>query len=205
PPEAKLWCSVIATMIDFHRMSTEFGHDEGLNYGEPIIQGPFERLSTAEKYTVLEQVTKALIEPTPMPPKQTAVNESAIYYVFGWLRQEFYDVDGGEDVWGELVLDVLDSVREGGGDDEEWDEEDDYMPTMGCLDEYKWDSAIEGICDRILWDCDFEMEDIFPYGAANLELMAIMGIDSEYFRPYDGHVYPNAQQKLYTMVRMISG
>ncbi|KAJ3295000.1 hypothetical protein HK104_003111 [Borealophlyctis nickersoniae] len=194
PPEAKLWCSCIATMIDSHRDTVDLWSDEpgfkdkddGLSFGNPIIKGPFERLSTPEQYTVLEQVTKALIQPTPTPPELTAINESAIYYVYRWLFLQFEQDEFGEEVWGEDVLDVLRSLREV--------EEDDA--TVGCQDESKWEAAIEEIADRILWDRDWEMEDMFPYGAANRAI---------YFKPYNGHVAANAEERLYTMVRAISG
>ncbi|KAJ3286402.1 hypothetical protein HK104_009055 [Borealophlyctis nickersoniae] len=57
---------------------------------------------------------------------------------------------------------------------------------MGCLDESKWESAIEEIADRILWDRDWEMEDMFPYGAAILFIMDFVRIDKDYFKPYNG-------------------
>jgi hypothetical protein len=45
-PEAKLFCTGICVMIE---RSDEWGH--GLNYGSPLIEGPFERLTDEQKYT----------------------------------------------------------------------------------------------------------------------------------------------------------
>lgn len=74
-------------MIDFDRDDMGIG----LNDNEPLIQGPFEDLTPAEKYTVMEEVAHALLHDTPVAPMRTAINESAIYYVFTWLLRQFED------------------------------------------------------------------------------------------------------------------
>ncbi len=61
---------------------------------DPLISAPFERLKRNEKYAVLEEVTRALLSETPTCPKLTAINESAIYYVYRWLAEQFDDVSG---------------------------------------------------------------------------------------------------------------
>lgn len=70
-----------------------------------ISPGPFERLTDPQKYSVLEAATIALTQPTDTCPELTALNESAIYYVYAWLKQQFSDdVEIGEDAWGEVLL-----------------------------------------------------------------------------------------------------
>jgi hypothetical protein len=57
-----------------------------------------------QKFTVWEDVCTALFTPTPVPV-QTALNESAIYYVYAWLTQQFNDDLGvAGPVWGPLVI-----------------------------------------------------------------------------------------------------
>lgn len=106
----------------------------------------------------------ALLTPTPEVPKQTAITESAIFYVYTWLEEQFNeDVCCGEDVWGRMVLDAYAEsglAEEGEGEDE--DEEDEFTPRMGCGDASKWAWAIEALADRILWDRDWEMAHMFP-------------------------------------------
>lgn len=72
-------------MIEFD-MST---HNKGMNDNNPLVFGPFEDLTPAHKYTVMEEVAHALLYNTPVAPELTAVNESAIYYMYRWLSTQF--------------------------------------------------------------------------------------------------------------------
>jgi hypothetical protein len=57
-----------------------------------------------QKFTVWEDVCTALFTPTPVPV-QTALNESAIYYVYAWLTEEFNnEVQEAAEIWGKYVL-----------------------------------------------------------------------------------------------------
>jgi hypothetical protein len=103
--------------------------NEGLNYGFPITEGPFERLTTPQKLTVLEEVAEALLTETPVP-QLVSLNENAIYYVFRWINQEFDVVEDGEESWGQLVLDALGSW--GRDDGAEGPRETGRDPFIGC-------------------------------------------------------------------------
>ncbi|KXZ43519.1 hypothetical protein GPECTOR_88g462 [Gonium pectorale] len=102
--EAKLYASALATMMDFETYSG----GEGLNWGEPLAEGPFERLTLAQQYTVLEEVSYALLKPTPSCLFLTAIRENAVFYVYAWLQGQFADdCESAEEVWGPLVLEAL--------------------------------------------------------------------------------------------------
>eukprot|EP00884_Botryococcus_braunii_P013263 jgi/Botrbrau1/21938/Bobra.0249s0061.1 len=172
PAEAKLFARAVCCILD--RYDDE--PSEGLNYGFPITEGPFERLTTPQKLTVLEEVAEALLTETPVP-QLFSLNENAIYYVFRWINQEFDVVEDGEESWGQLVLDALgswgrDDAGEGSG-------EAGRDPFIGCGDPTRWDRALDQIADRILWDRDFEMAEeasSFPP-----ELLAEAQIRADYF------------------------
>lgn len=117
-----------------------------------------------------------MIEDTVEIPELTALNESAIYYVYAWLKEEFYDSENGESVYGQPIIDVLSEC----GAFEENEDNEDYWPAMGCLDSSKWEEAIEYIADQILWDRDFEMEDIV---GVNPTVMEALRINMGYFEP----------------------
>lgn len=87
--EATLFATCLSIMI------ADDEDREGMHDNEPLVDGPFEDLSPAQKYTVMEGVAKALLQHTAEIPKLTAVNESAIYYVFMWLKNRI-DVFEGE-------------------------------------------------------------------------------------------------------------
>lgn len=137
--DAKLFASALAYILDIFSP-----YDEDDRYGicAPITTGPFERLTTFQQLTVLEDVTMALLTETPVP-KLTAVNENAIYWVFRQIAAVFYDeAEMGEVMFGELVLAALgrtgkDPKESSADGDEEEDEEEgdpDSDPYMGCLD-----------------------------------------------------------------------
>ncbi|KXZ43403.1 hypothetical protein GPECTOR_91g557 [Gonium pectorale] len=185
-------------MID---MANDSG--EGLNFGIPLIVGAFERLSLPQKYTVLEQVTRALLQPTPACPSLTAVSESAIYYVYAWLQMEFDDVEGGEYVWGAKVLAAL---REGAEADEPTGEDEELQaawPSMGCLDRSRWRDALESLADRILWDRDWELEAELGAGA-HQAVMERLDIEEDYYAPFTAPAARGAKDRLYDMARRIS-
>jgi hypothetical protein len=50
------------------------------------------------------QVSLALLTPAGEVTR-SALNESAAYYVYAWIKSQFEDVDLGIDVWGDLILD----------------------------------------------------------------------------------------------------
>jgi hypothetical protein len=193
PAEAKLFAEAVAVMVEMYKDWPE----DGLNHGDPLTVGPFERLTSEQKLTVLEEVAEALLTETPLPPLRV-VTENAIYYVFCYISAQFgRPCSQGEFVWGQLVLDALGRTgspcsEEGSGsddddDDFEEEEDEDTDPYIGCLDPKKWENAIEELADRILWDRDFELEDEVG-GPIPSQTMAAMDIQEGYLS--SGRVTP---------------
>lgn len=81
--EATVFASCLACMI------SEDVDDKGMNSNMPLVDGPFERLTPAQKYTVMEEVAQALFHESSIIPQLSAINESSIYYVFMWLLRRF--------------------------------------------------------------------------------------------------------------------
>lgn len=107
--EATLFAACLRAMIAIDKDGEEWRDADldaddtsaGLNYNLPLIHGPFEDLTPAQKYTVMEEVATALLHDTMVAPELTAVNESAIYYVFMWLLRRFQEKN--EDDFDEAV------------------------------------------------------------------------------------------------------
>lgn len=177
---------------------------EGLNFGIPLVRGPFQRLTGPQKYTVLEEVTTQLVTETPVPV-QTAINESAIYYVFRWLEQIFTDTDCGIEAWGEKVLHALaDEIAT----EPRIQGEPSFWPDMECDDMNKWCRAIEYIASKILWNRNCEREDRFmalkgkvgEFRAKALMTRRGEGMDPSYFAPFEGRAKPGARDRLYYLI-----
>ncbi|MEW5318763.1 MAG: hypothetical protein WDW38_009956 [Sanguina aurantia] len=197
-------------MIDF---DMDMGN-HGMNDNDPLVDAPFEALSPAMKYTVMEEVARALLDETQPAPKRTAVNESAIYYVFQWLLAQFEDVQGGAEVWGPNILAALDDdIQEEREDREEASEgeevEESTYPTLDCLDVSKWESAIDCLWNKILWDVDFEMWQMPdfapPTSAARSFLYDTMRIDPDYFVPHPGPTKRGARERLNKLIQKVPG
>lgn len=213
PAEAKLFAKGVCLLLDSYRDGLENTQD-----GWHLTTGPFESLTEEQKFTVLEEVTLALLTETPVP-EHTAVREHAVYYIYRFLANDFADdVALGEAWYGQDILDVLgrsgkapeETEEDGRGkkkilktthkgseeqDEEAWENENaEFDPYMGCLDADKWSNALEEIADRILWDRDFEMGFVSP------GMMGVLHIQPNYFK---GKVVasPGAEDRLYALCK----
>ena len=141
--EARLFAVAIPTIIDFKR-----DDEEGkLNFGCPLIVGPFERLSPKQQISVLEEVAIALLTETSACPELTAINERAVYYVFMWLKGQLDDFEQSIQTWGPYIAAAFDEafpIEEGiTPEDEDYTEH----PTVADHGTYehqsKWEENIE--------------------------------------------------------------
>jgi len=196
--EAVLFAICIPTMIDLY--NDDDSKPKKLNYGCQLVQGAFEKLTTPQQFTVLEDVSTALLTDTPTCPTLNAVNESAVYYVYKWLEEQFDDVEIGVEVWGQHIIDAYNQVHpsETKIADDDSNDESDSRPTLDNFDEDVWITAIEALADQILWDRDFEMEDTFsgtnPFSSL---VMDRMGIEQGYFLKQKIRARPGAVDRLY--------
>ena len=200
--ERKLIAAAIGSAIDMMADAEQHIEPRGkLMLGDHLVHGPFEHLEPPEQYAVLHEVCLYLFEQTDDVPTQTAVNESAIYWIFRYIKYQIEEM-AGVDIYGHLVIEALKNTgffdeeeeeeeegeeegeeeeKEEKADDEKEEEEGNEKWRNWSVD--KWDLAIECLADRILWDRDFEMFDqggIGPWSAVSQH----MGIHIHVLRPY---------------------
>jgi hypothetical protein len=138
PAEAKVFLRCLRDIVDFN---PEFAESY------IITEGPFDDLTAPQKFGVLLEVARALVEETECPTL-TSINESAVHYVYEYIRYDFRDWAAmGEEVWGEDII----AACQGSYSDME-------CLALGCgEDSSVWENALEHLEDRILWDRDFQM------------------------------------------------
>jgi hypothetical protein len=152
----------------------------------------FDELPWSQRLVLLEQIATYLFTKTREPLELTAVNEAAIGALFEHIRWEIEleivlrneDPLQPDTQWRELVSTAYEECfRDEGADGtiEEWD--DFSQPDITSEDRETWSDLIESLANRILWDRDFEMEDLFLDEAPEkTEIMKqYLGIDSDYF------------------------
>jgi len=106
-----------------------------------------------------------LIDSAGPCPDLNHINEAAISYVFGRIKQEILvEVETAEDETSELNYGkyIIDAYNERfPEEDEEGEDEDDEFrtirPTMSCRTDEVWEEAIDRLSREILWDEDFEI------------------------------------------------
>lgn len=97
--EAGLFAACLSHMIEMDKELFDSADlDVGMAGGAYLTRGPFQALSPADKYYVMERVAHGLLLETPTTPELTAINEGAIYYVYMWLKEQFDDAEAGEEV-----------------------------------------------------------------------------------------------------------
>ena len=129
----------------------------------------FDRLTAEQKLTLLAEVTEAICDPKVAMPTHTAVNEGAIMAVLETFRdmlQEEVEMDEIDRT--ELKDSLLAAIGEYEDQPETWQD---------------WEFLQESLVERILWDLDFEMGDLFldmPPEQSQVQ-MEMAGIVPEYF------------------------
>jgi hypothetical protein len=140
----------------------------------------FDRLDPLVRLSLLAEVSWALLRETDSPPALRAVNEAVIGALFRQLDDSIQlELDCGDDhdpggsaFWRSLILAAFHEL----GDTDE-------LPDLQCPDPEEWDILIEVLTDRILWDWDFDDEELYlDKSPEHVEyLKNVMAIDPEYF------------------------
>jgi hypothetical protein len=181
------------------------GHIDQAEYGIRL----FDELPWSQRLVLLEQVATYLFTKTRDSLDLTAVNEAAIGILFEHIRWEIEleivlrsdDPLRPDTRWREMVSAAYEECFCEDGVDvtiEEWDEF--APPDVTSEDREAWSDLIESLANRILWDRDFEMEDLFLDEAPEkTEIMKqYLGIDSDYFSaPAPDVLTDDAVQKVY--------
>jgi len=160
----------------------------------------FDRLTYGQKVSLLFIIGNGLLKPDEPMCKLTAVVESAIAAVFDYLKMVVIgEIDEPEikSNWRKMVLAAH---RQVGAEE---------LPKENCEDEQEWLTEIEELSYLILWDADYEDEDLYidkpPEEAQRLK--DFMRIRDEYFLEVPEDLKPkeieNRLSELKTLCRSI--
>jgi hypothetical protein len=182
-PEARLVREIVDYMHDMIGCMLDVtldGDDEVVEYGVP----EFDKLSPPQKIALLEQVLRQMLTATEAPPALNVINESAIaamYEAIGEMvlseieMESEFNESGPLDPhhWRKLLLDV---ARADVRDSTE-------LPDATCRDEDEWESILESVTMRVLWDDDYmdaeAVLDATPQSARRHRRKR--GIDNDYY------------------------
>ena len=153
--------------------------------GEPFESGVslFDRLEAPQQLALLAEVGQALLRRDQPAPKLTSLREATVAVLYEQLRSCVEDEIDREQrdqtprrYWRTLIWTAC--IRE----EEAEGLADLPAPDSDGLD--AWDLIIEVLADRILWDRDWEMEDLFADAIPERgrQLKQFLGIDDGYFR-----------------------
>ena len=102
--EAKLFASTITFLIERNQHSSVIAYGNNFSYADIDIQfygayGEFGKLRADAKFSVLEEIAFALLKPSAKCPQLTHINESAIHFVFSFMKEliSTYEIDGKMD------------------------------------------------------------------------------------------------------------
>jgi hypothetical protein len=153
--EAELLREVIGWLYDHT--------DDAARYEDPEIAHetgvrPFDALQPSQRLAMLAEVGEALLDPDVAPPELTAVSEATVAALVESLRfgvfldiesQEFGDPSPYD--WRPLVLAWAADVGIYPA----------FLPAVDSTDPEEWMPLIDTLADGLLWDEDYEMEDLF--------------------------------------------
>ncbi len=179
----------------------------------------FDNMQPSQQLAVLYQAANAPLRPDVPEPELTAVNEAT---VFALDRQLLCDI--------EIEIDTASMVLEHGRDaddpfkvrgkalaafeqDISADElrdfrEAGFIPDVTCADSAEWEPLVESLADRILWDRDFDMEDVLAdIDPDRSELMKKhLGVDEGYYTAVAAELhddtYATIREELRRLVRV---
>jgi len=152
---------------------------------EPFQSGVslFDRLEAPQQLALLAEVGQALLDPDRPTPELTSLREATVGVLYRQLRACVAEEIDGERrthaphrYWRTRIVTAC-------GSDEAAEELAD-LPEPDSDDGDAWDLIIETLADRILWDRDWEMEDLFADAIPERgrQLKQFLGIDDGYFR-----------------------
>jgi hypothetical protein len=177
--EAALLRESIADMTDSLQDEAEGLADEW-----PCGVKLFDELSWQQRLALLERVANALLKPEAPAPELSAVNEASVGAIFALLRRNIViELDEANDPHVSPEFDVyywrrlIAACQEPPGSDEAF-----YLEVESAdLDE--WEILIECLGDRILWDADWDMPELFldAEPATSRARRKRLGIDRNYF------------------------
>ena len=163
---------VFATGLDMLRSQVEADISAGSDDTDTGVRA-FDRLTAEQKLGLLAAVARAVRDPDIPIPRHTAANEGAIMAIVnsfeGMLQAEIELNEKGRTDLRRCLLAAC-----AGADD---------LPAARSANWAEWEFLCECFADRLLWDRDFELGDVFldlPSNVARSRLHEA-GIDPDYF------------------------
>jgi hypothetical protein len=161
------------------------------------------RMGRQQMLHALATVARALLDPRAQQPPVTADSEATAYQIFMLLGaavgaeigmfDEMKAADSARRpprVLTRARRAISDALREAGCCKRSDDESDERCgrcswcaPDPECVDQDEWDGALEALADRVLWDRDWEMEDLLADAEPGVadSVKGAVAIDDGYF------------------------
>lgn len=195
--EALLFAFAIKHIIDLSSKHKDILTDVGKKF-----RGRFSKLTKRQQFTVLEDIARCLLIESSSCVELTALNESAVYFIYYWIIRGFTDdVHLGIELWGNYVVDAYNECFQPSytSSDDYGDIPTEVPPTLENTIKSVWIDAIEALADRILWDRDFEWENL------NLthEQLKSLQTDKEYLKCNKVQASTGAKERLYDLCNQV--
>lgn len=138
----------------------------------------FDALSFGQRVSTLHDVANGLLRSDAPVAVHTAANEAAIYAIYRQLHRTMVDELILSDEGDEECLDVRELLHRAGSALRM-----EATPPVECTDDTDWERLIESLCDRVLWDRDFEIGNLFLDSPPDTARSSLDG-ESEVLVPY---------------------
>ena len=167
--EALLVSKAVLEIIRRYEIDNEF---------KTLITGPFEKLKSDMKIKVLHIISVMLLTDTgDRHLKRSALVESAVYYVFMFISNEFrVNHSCAFNEWGKYIINAYRHYPDGRSVHEK-------MIPKSSSSFNEWEFTINELADRILLDKYFEMQDtcLFMLNFTPLAIRMPVNTDFDYF------------------------
>ena len=200
--EAFLVAAAIETMIDalFVHIDDPSGTEE-----RPIAEcqsgiDVFDQLSACQRIGLLHQLATHLLTPTMKPLKLSSMVEAGVAAVYVEIQDQIAieidwccESDGiGRYGWRRMVCDAIEQANQ----DAIAIGEETFMidpQVYDCSDKEEWEIVVDLLANDVLWDRDFEMEDIFLDEAPEVskKRRRELGIDHDYYTDVAPDPFPD--------------
>ena len=143
---------------------TDSLHDEaeGLDDEWPCGVKLFDELSWQQRLFTLERVANALLTSDVPSPELSAVNEATVGAIFAMLRRNVViELNEANDLHVSSAFDAYYWRRLVAACQEPPGSDDDFYVEVESADLEDWEILIASLGDRILWDADWDMPELF--------------------------------------------
>jgi hypothetical protein len=185
----------------------------------------YDSLSVSQRLGLLHQVARHLLTPTAVPMELSASVEAAVAAIYVEIRDQVaIEIDlfpderlsgSGQPTWRRRVLDAQQQLF--GVPEAQWQTEPRAVlsadcqpgcvawPEATCTEIGRWELLIDGLCDAVLWDRDFELAETFMDvdPGVSRQRRRLLGIEDDYFTAVPPDPRPGEVLHLVWMTRQI--